>query len=91
MTDFKIEEKYLVVKRSDLEQFFSQFQGGIFATAEEQKAMDSIPFNEVLKGIREMRESDRKNPNPRYWVCNQDEPYADMIIRIIELGERAKS
>jgi hypothetical protein len=91
MTDFKVEEKYLVVKRSDLGKFFSQFQGGLFATKEEQQAMDSIPFNEVLNGVREMRESDGKNPNPKYWVCNQDEPYADMIIRIIELGERSKS
>lgn len=90
MTDFKVEEKYLVIKRVDLENFLSQFQYGIFATPSEQKVMDSIPFKQVLEGIQAMRKSDGKNPTPRYWVCNQDEPYADMIIRIIELGEKAK-
>ena len=90
MSDFKIEEKYLVLKRSDLERFFDQYQRGLFATEEEEKAMREVPFMYVLEAIQDMRKMEGKNPLPRYWVCNQDEPYADMVIRIIELGERAK-
>jgi len=90
MRDFKIEEKYLVIKIEDLNRFFGQYQKGIFATKEEQKAMEEVPFMYVLEQIRNIRKIDKRNPDPRYWVCNQDEPYSDLIIRIIELGERAK-
>ena len=92
MTDFKVEEKYLVIKRSDLDKFFSQYPKRKSRDWEqcEPEAIDCIPFSDVLKGIQKIRENDERNPHPRYWVCNQDEPYADMIIRLIELGERAK-
>jgi hypothetical protein len=90
MKMFKIEEKYLVLKREDLERFFAQYQRGIFATEEEQKTIAEVPFIYVLEQVRNIRLQGHKNPDPKYWVCNQDEPYSDMIIRLIELGENAK-
>lgn len=87
---FKIKEKYLVLKLEDLEEFFAQYQRGIFATEEEEKTMAEVPFRYVLEQVANIRKQDGRNPNPRYWVCNQDEPYADMIIRLIELGEKSK-
>lgn len=77
----KKEEKYLVIKLDDLENFFSDFTKGLFTTDEEKKYIDSIPFKEVLEGV--------KNDN-KYIVCNQDEPYADLIWQIILRGEDAK-
>jgi hypothetical protein len=33
---------------------------------------------------------DRLIPNNEYYVCNQDEPYADEVLRVILEGEEAK-
>ena len=30
-------------------------------------------------------------PDNKYWVCNQDEPYADKVISVIADGEDAKA
>jgi hypothetical protein len=90
MKDFRIEEKYLVLKREDLRKFFSQYQHGLFATDEEHEVMNNVPFMYVLEQVANIRRQDGRNPEPKYWVCNQDEPYADLINRIIELGEKAK-
>jgi len=95
MMEFKIEEKYLVIKKSDLDEFLSHYSSG--ATDRRDylpghiEAIDRLSFREVLNGIAALRTKHGKNPHPRYWVCNQDEPYADMIIRLIELGEKSKS
>ena len=34
---------------------------------------------------------DRSIPNNEYYVCNQDEPYADEVLRVILEGEKIKS
>lgn len=78
------------MKLEDLTNFFSQYQQGLFATEEETKTMAEVPFMYVLEQVANIRKQDGRNPHPKYWVCNQDEPYADMIIRLIELGENAK-
>lgn len=77
----KKEEKFIVIKTSDLDNYFSQFQSGLLATPTEKDAMNKVPFMQVLK------ELDNKN---KYIVCNQDEPYADLVWQIILMGENTK-
>lgn len=75
------ENKYMVLKLEDLDNFFSDFTKGLFTTDEEKQHIDSITWKEVLAAV--------KNDN-KYIVCNQDEPYAELIWQIILLGEDAK-
>ena len=77
----KKEEKYLVIKLEDLERYFDQFTKGVFTTEDEQNNIDCLTWNEVLREV--------KNDN-KYIVCNQDEPYAELIWQIILMGEDAK-
>jgi len=77
----KKEEKYLVIKLKDLENYFSQFTKGTFTTEDEQNNIDCLTWNEVLREVQ--------NEN-KYIVCNQDEPYAELIWQIILMGEDAK-
>lgn len=77
----KKEEKYLVIKLEDLENYFSQFTKGTFTTEDEQNYMDSLTWNEVTYALQH---------DNKYIVCNQDEPYADLIWHIILMGEDSK-
>ena len=77
----KKEDKFIVLKREDLDNFFSQYTKKKFTTAEEQAVIEQIPFFEVIDNM--------KNDN-KYIVCNQDEPYAELIWKIILMGEDAK-
>ena len=77
----KKEDKYLVIKLENLERYFSQFTKGVFTTDEEQNNLDTLTWNEVLHALQ--------NGN-KYIVCNQDEPYAELVWQIILLGEDAK-
>jgi len=77
----KKEEKYLVIKLEDLDNYFSQFTKGVFTTDEEQNIIDTLTWKEVLH--------DLQNDN-KYIVCNQDEPYAEEVWQIILKGEDDK-
>ena len=77
----KKENKYVVIKLEDLDNYFSQFTKGVFTTDEEQNVLDTLTWNEVLHALQ--------NDN-KYIVCNQDEPYAELVWQIILLGEDAK-
>jgi len=77
----KEENKFLVIKRDAIDEYFSQFRSGIFATSKEAAVINRIPFVKVI--------NDLKNDN-KYIVCNQDEPYAEAVWQIILEGERKK-
>ena len=77
----KEEDKYLVLKREDLDNYFSQYTKETFTNAEEQAVIEQVPFFEVINGL---------NNKNKYIVCNQDEPYAELVWQIILLGEDAK-
>ena len=72
--------KYLVVKREDLNKYFSNYVSGVFITDKEQKFIDKIPFNVVLKEIQAMRECEGKKEN-RYLVLNMDDEIDIIEIR----------
>ena len=77
----KKEEKYIVFKKEDLENFFSKFTKGVFTTEKELKTINNVTWKEVVDAV--------SNKN-KYIVCNQDEPYAELIWQIILMGEDAK-
>jgi len=57
----KEENKFLVIKREKLDEYFSQFCSGLFSTEKEARYINQIPFFKVLKEL--------KNDN-KYIVCN---------------------
>ena len=68
----KLEGKYLVIKKKELDEYFSQFTRGVFTTEEEQKLIDQIPFNTVIEVIKKERERQGKKPN-KYVVLNLED------------------
>lgn len=79
----KKENKYLIMKIEDVENYFSQFTKGVFTTAEEQAVIEQEPFWKV---VNELQKQNKNN----YIIINQDEPYAELIWQIVLLGEDAK-
>lgn len=77
----KKEDKYIVIKKEAFDNYISQFQKGVFPTEDEQNVIDTLTWNEVMHNLQ--------NDN-KYIVCNQDEPYAELIWQIILMGEDAK-
>ena len=77
MTDyqFKKEDKYLVVKTDDLEA----------ATGE----TDWQEFWTTVNKVDEYRKAQCKKDN-KYVVVNEDEPYAEVVWKLIEMGEKTK-
>ncbi len=69
----QLEDKYLVLKKEDLERFFSGYTKGIFTTDEEQKIIDNIPFKFVLDGIWDDRIANGKAGGNKYIVLNLED------------------
>jgi len=45
----------------------------------------------LLERMAAMRISEGKDPNPGYFICNQDEPYALDVLNVILRGEERKN
>lgn len=56
-----------------------------YLTEVEQKSLEVI-----MNTISEGRAEDGKKPNNKYYICNVDEPYAEMVRGVIIGGEYAK-
>ena len=65
----RLDDKYLVIKKDDLDNYFSQFTRGIFTTDNELKIINNIPFKIVLEEIIKNREAHGKSKN-HYVVLN---------------------
>lgn len=68
----KLDDKYLVIKKEDLERYFSKFTKGLFTTVAESRQMNEIPFLTVIDEIKADRKSRGKNPQ-NYVVLNLDD------------------
>lgn len=68
-----LDDKYLVLKKEDLERFFSGYTKGVFTTDEEQKIIDNIPFKTVLEGIWNDRVANGKAGGNKYLVLNMED------------------
>jgi len=44
----------------------------------------------ICRDIEKQRRKLGKDPDPRYYVCNIDEPYSEQVIEIIMNGENSK-
>lgn len=74
-----IEKKdtHIVIKREDAEKYLNE---------SEQAAL-----TDILVKITNGREKDHKPPVNNYYICNTDEPYAEVIRGIIIGGEAVKA
>lgn len=70
-----INDKYIVIKTEDAEKYLDDFERG--------------QLEMICRRIAKRREADGKAVNA-YWVCNQDEPYADKVLQVILDGEDQK-
>ena len=67
---------YIVIKREDAFKYL---------TESDLKLLDNM-LGIICKG----RSNDNKNPVNNYYVCNTDEPYANVVHGVIIGGEAAK-
>lgn len=79
LTELKMEEKFIVIN---------------FKRLYELQEFDKGAVDKLLRNIREFEYSYitkvGKQLNQKYIVCNQDEPYANDVWNIIQLGESNK-
>lgn len=47
-------------------------------------------LNEIVETVTKLREALGKDLDPRYYVCKQNEPYAQSVHDMIIEGERSK-
>lgn len=80
----KLNDKYLVIKKEDLDRYFSQYTHGIFTTEEEGKVIDRIPFNTVLEEIEKDREQNGKTPNNYVGLNLDDEIDLEHLVFTIQ-------
>ena len=73
--EFKREKKYLVVKTDDLDNLISDAQWE--------------DLQKILNTVRDARHKLGKKDN-KYIVVNEDEPYAEVVWKLIEMGEKTK-
>ena len=69
MKEFKRENKYLVVKQSDIEKYLTKD--------------DKTDLDILLLGVVVGRKREGKLPN-HYVVVNEDEPYAEQVWQLIQ-------
>lgn len=68
--------KFVVFKKEDALKYLSE------------PALQSL--EQILNMIAEGRNKDGKKPVNEYWVCNTDEPYAEIVHGVIMAGEHEK-
>jgi len=69
------EEKFIVINLKDYNKLGEAAQTSLHA---------------VLARIVELRKEEGRDPDPNYYTCNRDEPYAKEVLRIILEGEQVK-
>ena len=72
MKEFKRETKYLVLKQVDIKEYLGDFQ---------KEELDWC-----TKSIQSRRKTEGKKINS-YVVVNQDEPYAEVVWKLIEVSQ----
>lgn len=66
-----MKNKFLVLKHEDIDKVL------------EESSYIGNYLDDLSSGIREIRENEGRNTNPKYVVINMDEPYIDKIIDIM--------
>jgi len=87
----KKEEKFFVIKQSDIDEFYDRHLSTSFPAFLDDKAEQvSKWLTFLIADINKERIRDNKKIDNKYIVCNQDEPYAELVWQIILQGERDK-
>jgi hypothetical protein len=87
MTVVDRENKFLVVKLSDLDDYLDY----VLKDGKSLNGLSRIScFYGVIRGIQDMRERNGKPRYNSYILCNQNEPYAWRVWETILDGERNK-
>ncbi len=88
----RLSDKYIVIKRDDLDNYFSQFTRGVFTTDDELKIINNIPFKLVLKEIIKNREAHGKSEN-HYVVLNMSDEIdlCDLIYRLYRVKHESEN
>lgn len=73
----KREDKFIVIKIDDI-------NAALFSN-------EKAEFDRLCEKVRRYRISKGKNPNTRYVSVNQDEPYAEIVWKLIETFEDLKT
>ena len=74
MVEFE-DNKYIVIKTQDFKNLSMTNRGALIGV------LDKIQRDRLALG---------KDPEPKYYVCNQDEPYAIDVLNTILKGEERK-
>jgi hypothetical protein len=67
---------YIVIKQEDVKKYLSQEEIHVLIN--------------IIGKISNERMKDNKHPDNTYYVCNTDEPYADVVHKVIIGGEALK-
>lgn len=70
------ENTHIVIKREDALKYLTE--------------VEYCALENILNTVSEGRNKDGKNPYNSYYVCNTDEPYAEVVHGIIIGGEAVK-
>ncbi|HGO9433322.1 TPA: hypothetical protein ACLBZ7_004297 [Bacillus cereus] len=50
-------------------------------------ASEGVVLEGITRKIESLRKKEGRNPDPKYYVVNQDEPYAEEVLNIIKKHE----
>lgn len=83
----KYEDKFIVINRKRLTELNEQFPLGVRGFGSNKQVLD---FIDTLNNLVHFYQDNIGQMNQKYYVVNQDEPYADQIWEIIKKGEEEK-
>ncbi len=83
----KYEEKFLVINFKRFDELNNKCSQGTFGFIPNQAVLSLM---EALNNFKETYEANVKPLDQKYYVCNQDEPYAQEVFDIILKGETDK-
>lgn len=93
----KLQDKFIVINKKHLEELSEVYTKSCINGNPKINEGDKLIHPEIerfllrLKGVRSQYLGMMKKPlNQKYIVCNQDEPYAEEVARIILEGENKK-
>lgn len=82
------EEKFIVINMKRFEELNDEYPGDTYFGFADNKAVTNL-----LIALEEFRKTYEANIGPldqKYYICNQDEPYAQKIIDMLLDGETQK-
>ena len=83
----KVEDKFIVINKKRLQELNDASPWGSLGLGPNEYV---TAFLGALENLNSAYMDTGKEMNQKYWVVNQDEPYADEVIKLILDGEAKK-